>query len=757
MNRLLLVLLLSQAIASASVTPATGGAFPGTKGSATTMVAAGTPPFAADGTYSDGSAVGRSTVDVPSTEPVIVTLSPSSITRRCRTSVAFVGKVTNTAIQTVTWSVNGVAGGNNTFGTITSAGVYTAPGSPPGMAITVTVRSTVDTTKSASAAVLLLNAIPLITVATSPIIAGADASLTILGAGFAPNATVSLGNMPLRVTWINNTHLTAAGFIEMPAGGQAALAVLNPDPGSARSNRVTIQIDDPSGLPVLSVNASANGRHPISPEIYGIAYGPGLTPPDLTFAKQIQLPNIRWGGNAATNYNWQSDLTNAGNDYYFMNFRSYTKPSPTPGYMVDQMIETYTEEYPGVHALITVPIIPWIADGSTVLCSYPTSMYGAQQSATLFTGQSCGNGVSVDGSPIVDSSASLNYVRNTTALQKAWIDHLISKFGTASSGGITYYQLDNEPSAWHGTHRDLEPAQPDYGTIVSLGTQYGSMIKAEDPSAKILGPSDYTEYGWIWYVPSGTSLYAGQYYLQKMAAYAAAHGNTRILDYFDEHWECPDTSSAAAELNSTRTLWDPSYNAGSPFEFHMGGPVMMIPLFQSWINSYYPGTLISISEYECVAKPSSPTIIDALAEVEILGVFGDHSVALANNYNIPRPNDPLSFSYLMFLNYDGKGSKFGDTSVTSASTVPATLSVHGALRSTDGKLTVVVINKTSSMINTALSLSNFKATDTAAVYTYSSVDLTHIAPGPPVVLSANTVEYGFPAYSATLFIFDSTN
>ena len=726
MNRLLPLLLLSQAIVSPSFARASS---PG-------EVTAGTAAL---------------------TEPVVVTLSPSSITRRCLTSVAFVGKVTNTAITTVTWSVNGIVGGNSTVGTITSAGVYTAPGSPPTTAITVSVRSTVDTTKSASASVLLQNAIPVITKATSPIIAGANATLTILGVGFAPSATVSLGNIPLRATWISNTHLTATGFIEMPSGGQAALAVLNPDPGSARSNRVTIQINAPSGLPVLSVNASTSGRHPISPDIYGIAYGPGLTPPDLAFAKQIRLPNIRWGGDAATNYNWQSDLTNAGNDYYFMNFRSYTKPSPTPGYMVDQMVETYTSENPGLHTVLTVPIIPWIADGSPVLCSYPTSMYGAQQSTTLFTGQRCGNGISVDGSPLTDSSASLNYAPNSPAIQKAWVAHLISRFGTASSGGIAYYELDNEPSGWHGVHRDVEPVQPDYATIVSLGTQYASMIKAEDPSAKILGPGDYTEYGWIWYVPPGTSLYAGQYYLQKMAAYAAAHGNTRILDYFDEHWECPDTSSATAELNSTRTLWDPSYNTGSPFEFHMGGPVMMIPRLRSWVNSYYPGTPISISEYECVAKASSPTIIDALAEMEILGIFGDQSVALANNFNVPKPNDPLSFSYLMFLNYDGKGSKFGDTSVTSASTVPATLSVHGALRSSDGNLTVVVINKTSSMINTALSLTNFKAAGTAAVYTYSGADLTRIAPGPPVVLSSNTVEYGFPAYSATLFIFDSTN
>jgi Glycoside hydrolase family 44 len=697
------------------------------------------------------------TATAPSTDPITVAISPSTITRRCLTSVTFTGTVTNTAITTVEWSVNDIVGGNNTVGTITSTGVYTAPGSPPGVALTVIATSAADTTKSAKAVVLLQNAIPIITGATSPIIAGTTASLTILGAGFAQYATVSLGNMPLNMTWANSTHLTATGFIEMPAGGQAALAVLNPDPGSARSNRVTIQIDDPSGLPVLSVDATQTGRHAISPEIYGIAYGPGLTPPDVDVVKQIQLPNIRWGGNAATNYNWQADLTNAGNDYYFINFRNYTEPSPTPGYMVDQMIATNTAAYSGVHPLVTVPIIPWIADGSTMLCSYPISVYGAQQSSTVFTGQSCGNGVSVDGTPILDSSVSLNYIQNSTAIQKAWVDHLVSKFGIASSGGVTYYQLDNEPSAWHGTHRDLEPVQPDYDTIVSLGTQYASMIKAQDPSAKILGPSDYTEYGWTWNVPVGTSLYAGQYYLQQMAAYAVAHGNARILDYFDEHWACPDMSSAAAELNSTRTLWDPSYNTGSPFEIHMAGPVMMIPRFQNWVSSYYPGTQISISEYECVAKPGSPTIIDAVAEADILGVFGAQGVALANNFNIPRPNDPLSFSYLMYRNYDGQGSKFGDTSVTSASTVPATLSVHGALRSSDGKLTVMVINKTSSTINTQLSLANFNATSTAAVYTYSSADLSLIVAGPPVPVSSNTVGYGFPAYSATLFVFDPTS
>ena len=39
----------------------------------------------------------------------------------------FTATVTNTPNTAVTWDVNGVAGGNSTVGTISAAGVYSAP------------------------------------------------------------------------------------------------------------------------------------------------------------------------------------------------------------------------------------------------------------------------------------------------------------------------------------------------------------------------------------------------------------------------------------------------------------------------------------------------------------------------------------------------------------------------------------------------------------------------------------------------------
>src|SRR5207237_6558370 len=56
----------------------------------------------------------------------------------------------------VTWQVNTVAGGNATVGTISTAGLYTAPGTVPSPAtVTVTAVSVADSTRSASAKVTI--------------------------------------------------------------------------------------------------------------------------------------------------------------------------------------------------------------------------------------------------------------------------------------------------------------------------------------------------------------------------------------------------------------------------------------------------------------------------------------------------------------------------------------------------------------------------------------------------------------------------
>ena len=251
---------------------------------------------------------------------------------------------------------------------------------------------------------------------------------------------------------------------------------------------------------------------PIDPNIYGIA-NYGL---DAEFAREIKVPNVRWGGDGTTRYNWQVDSSNAGFDWYFMGGNGVI--NPVPGAAVDTMIRRYST----AGALVTIPIIPYVNSTSAWNCSFPTSTYGPQQSTNPYVHPDkkiCGNSLANNGTQLLDSDINANHVANSASLQESWIQHLVGTFGTAARGGVPFYQLDNEPYGWGNTHRDIEPHGADYPTIVALGQQYAAVVKKSDRSAAVMGPSDFTLGGWIGNPKQQNGLLAAEYYLQQMAAY----------------------------------------------------------------------------------------------------------------------------------------------------------------------------------------------------------------------------------------------
>ena len=493
----------------------------------------------------------------------------------------------------------------------------------------------------------------------------------------------------------------------------------------------------------LSIDAAA-GQHPINPNIYGIV-NYGL---DAGFAQEIKVPNIRWGGDGATRYNWQVDASNSGFDWYFMGGNGTA--NPVPGASADQMINTYKPA--GAGALITIPIIPYVNSTSAWTCSFPTSVYGAQQSTNPYVhpnGEICGDSLTTSGAQLTDTNILANHIPNSVSLQQGWVQHFVGTFGTAAKGGVPFYQLDNEPGGWSNTHRDVEPTQPPYSTVVSLGQHYAAMIKEVDPTAMVLGPSDFTLGGWIGTPSQQNNLYAGQYYLQGMAAYNQQTGK-RVLDYFDEHYY-PQFSSPATQLASTRTLWDPTYNGGTWVEqYFFGGPMQLIPRFHQWISQFYPGTKLAFSEYSI--DSGNKLVTDALAQADVLGIFGQQAVDFANMWSPPAPTDPIAYAFRLFRNYDGQGGQFGDTGISANSSNPGNLSIYAAQRSTDNALTVLVLNKTTAAIQTSLSIADFSPASSANVYSYSNANLKQITAVGIAPIAANSLPYNFPSFSATVFV-----
>jgi hypothetical protein len=518
-----------------------------------------------------------------------------------------------------------------------------------------------------------------------------------------------------------------------------------------------------ANAPPLTLDASAN-RHTISPLIYGMSAF-GLPSTSTAYVQSLGLTVTRWGGDGITRYNWQTDESNAGADWYFM-AGGGTAPV-VPGGQVDAIVRHNISL--GVASFVSIPIIDYVNSipAGQSSCSYPATTFPNQDSWNPYVhptidGQqtNCGSGTT-GGVDIALTTAQILalHVHNSVPLQQGWIQHLVSTFGSAANGGVPIFALDNEPSGWGNTHHDVAPGQITYQNLLQRTQLYAPMIKSVDGTASVAGPEDF---GWAVYVgnPSANGgLYNAEYYLQQMQQFDAAHGG-RTLDYFTEHFYAsppgvvtfdgtPGTAAVqAARLRSTRSLWDSTYKEENWIGQYYP-PIQLIRTFHTWVNQYYPGTKIGITEYNWGGQNS---INGALAQADVLGIFGREALDLATLWGPPDPSWPAAASFSIYRNYDNAGSKFGDTSVLTASANQDSLSVYGAIRSSDGALTLVAINKSGTDITAAMTLANFVAGGPVHIY--------QLTPASPAVIVRAADRWShmhgftqrYPANSITLLV-----
>ncbi|HXW18375.1 MAG TPA: IPT/TIG domain-containing protein [Candidatus Acidoferrales bacterium] len=178
-----------------------------------------------------------------------VTISPTGANLRVGGTQQFTATVTGEASSNVAWSVNGTVGGSATSGMISTAGLYTAPPVVPSPnAVTIEAVSASDSSLSSSVTVDVLNPIPSISgIQPSPITTGAF-SITVSGSNFVAGAQVTLAGSALTTAFVSSTQLTATG--NASTAGTFAVTVVNPNPGSASSNSVNLQVNS-------TVNTSA--------------------------------------------------------------------------------------------------------------------------------------------------------------------------------------------------------------------------------------------------------------------------------------------------------------------------------------------------------------------------------------------------------------------------------------------------------------------------------------------------------------------
>ena len=182
--------------------------------------------------------------------PVTVAVTPATASVQASGMQTFMAAVTNTSTTTVTWSVNGVNGGNSTVGMISAAGVYTAPASIPSPAtVTVKATSTADTTKSASAQVTVVMPV---TVTVTPAMASVQTGMTQT---FAAAVT---GSSNMTVNWsVNGTAGGNATVGMISASGVYTAPMAVPSPATVTITAVSATDSTKSGSAQTTVTPAA--------------------------------------------------------------------------------------------------------------------------------------------------------------------------------------------------------------------------------------------------------------------------------------------------------------------------------------------------------------------------------------------------------------------------------------------------------------------------------------------------------------------
>ncbi|HEX9052994.1 MAG TPA: endo-1,4-beta-xylanase [Anaeromyxobacter sp.] len=232
----------------------------------------------AEGTYTvvASAAARTSTANVRVRKGVRVTVNPSAATIPPGSSLALAATVTGAGgVNTVTWSVDqGSAGGS-----VTAAGVYTAPQTAG--AYTVTATSTVDATRSGQATITVTAPAPpppapVVAIAVAPSTASMQAGATLQ---FSASVT---GSSDTGVAWsvaeTTGGAVSTSGLYTAPAtpGTYHVVATSHADPSKTSSATVAVTAvptptPPPSTSPPATTLRDAAARHGL---IIGMGWGP---------------------------------------------------------------------------------------------------------------------------------------------------------------------------------------------------------------------------------------------------------------------------------------------------------------------------------------------------------------------------------------------------------------------------------------------------------------------------------------------------
>ncbi|HOP92520.1 MAG TPA: glycoside hydrolase family 9 protein [Acetivibrio thermocellus] len=554
--------------------------------------------------------------------------------------------------------------------------------------------------------------------------------------------------------WVANEHTVYwnSALVFMAAFANQGSEV---NPGPAPEPGVTPNPTEPAKVVDIRIDTSAE-RKPISPYIYG-----SNQELDATVTAK------RFGGNRTTGYNWENNFSNAGSDWLHYS-------------------DTYLLEDGGV------PKGEWSTPASVVTTFHDKAL-SKNVPYTLITLQAAGY-VSADGNgPVSQEETAPSSRWKEVKFEKGapfsltpdteddyvymdeFVNYLVNKYGNASTPtGIKGYSIDNEPALWSHTHPRIHPDNVTAKELIEKSVALSKAVKKVDPYAEIFGPALYgfAAYETLQSAPDWGTEGEGyrwfiDYYLDKMKKASDEEGK-RLLDVLDVHWypeargggericfgaDPRNIETNKARLQAPRTLWDPTYIEDSWIGQWKKDFLPILPNLLDSIEKYYPGTKLAITEYD---YGGGNHITGGIAQADVLGIFGKYGVYLATFWG-DASNNYTEAGINLYTNYDGKGGKFGDTSVKcETSDIEVSSAYASIVGEDDSKLHIILLNKNYDQPTTF----NFSI-DSSKNYTIGNVwafdrGSSNITQRTPIVnIKDNTFTYTVPALTACHIVLEA--
>ena len=510
-----------------------------------------------------------------------------------------------------------------------------------------------------------------------------------------------------------------------------------------------VEPSDPGAGDVAFVIRADQDVHAISPLIYGINQVRDLD------TNQRGTTLVRMGGNRLTAYNWENNASNAGTDYINQS-DDYLMMGLPNGDKAGEAVRARAATALSKNAafLATIPICGYVAadkNGGGDVNQTPNYLQTRFRKTVARK-----NGAFSQTPDLADDSV----------YQDEFVAFLKTAFPAAFNGSQAQFlfSLDNEPDLWSSTHPRIHPNSVGYAELVQKDIDFAKAVKDVAPNALVTG---FVSYGYNGYTtlqnaPDQNGNFI-EYWLDAMKN-AEMQAGKRVVDVLDLHWypeargngqriTGDDTSAASvqARAQAPRSLWDPTYKEDSWIANDvLQGPIALLPWIKAKIDAHYPGTKIGFTEYW---YGGGANISGALAEADVLGIFGREGVFLANMWELNNNVDMAYTALRAFTSYDGQGSHFGDTSVHATSSDVGKASVYASIDAQNsGRMVLVAINKTTGSLKASMQLAAYGNYKTAEIWQITSAKADLVSAAALQASATNGFVYDMPALSVSVIV-----